>query len=96
MTAPQLLCFLFFQITIKSFTGVLERLGNDQAWIGAHKNFGDWQYDGLVNGKMVASDWEAYKPDLEIEKCVTTRIWGRWNNIPCDWHFSYVCERWRQ
>ena len=81
---------------ILSNTVFSERLGNEKAWIGAHRNFGDWQYDGLVKGKMAVNDWEKGQPDYESERCVTTRHWGRWNNIHCDWDFHYICEKWKQ
>ena len=35
---------------ILSNTVFSERLGNEKTWIGAHRNFGDWQYDGLCTG----------------------------------------------
>ena len=50
-----------------------ERLGNEKAWVGAYRNFGDWQYDG----KMRVNVWEKGQPDYKSERCVTTKHWGR-------------------
>lgn len=69
-----------------------ERIGH-VSWIGVHKNFGDWQMDGFAKGAILASDWLVGQPDLEIEKCVETHVWGRWNNVLCNAFRPYTCER---
>lgn len=63
------------------------------AWIGAHKHFGDWQYDGIAKGLMgQITDWKSGEPNWESEKCVSTDWNGKWNNLACDWKKNYVCE----
>ena len=54
------------------------------------------QYDGLVKDKMRVNDWAKVQPDYESERCVTTRHWGRWNNIHCNHHYHYICEKWQR
>jgi len=88
VTFSNKLHILFF----KGFLADIDELGSG-AWIGAHKHFGDWQFDGIAKGLMgTITDWKSGEPNWESQKCVSTSTNGKWNNLDCDWRRKYVCE----
>ena len=78
---------------VSLFVNVPGRLGT-KIWLGAHKFYGQWRWDGYYTGRFTVTDWNSGEPNNNggNEKCVETYTNGKWRDQECSDHNPYVCE----
>lgn len=70
------------------------KLGSN-LWIGGHRYYGHWTWDGIHEGRIESVDWNRGEPNNHDgrEDCLgTSRNNGAWNDFPCAALLPYICE----
>jgi C-type mannose receptor len=67
-------------------------------WIGANdieiEDYWVWESD---TSKLLFSDWDVGEPNNNNNEDCGKMTWHnilyRWNDVPCQLHFHYICEK---